>query len=52
MDAISPARLAEIERRLGQAMAGRFGLDLSALVLDMTNFAGPVKLSALSHFRW
>jgi transposase len=39
MDAISPARLAEIERRLGQAMAERFALDLSALVLDMTNFA-------------
>jgi transposase len=39
MDVLSPARLAEIERRLGQVMAGRFGLDLSALVLDMTNFA-------------
>ena len=39
MDALSPARLAEIERRLGQAMAERFALDLSALVLDMTNFA-------------
>jgi transposase len=39
MDALSPQRLAEIERRLGQVMAGRFGLDLSALVLDMTNFA-------------
>jgi transposase len=39
MDAISPARLAEIERRLGRVMAERFGLDLSALVLDMTNFA-------------
>jgi transposase len=39
MDAVSPARLAEIERRLGQAMAERFALDLSALVLDMTNFA-------------
>ena len=39
MDMLSPARLAVIERRLGQAMAGRFGLDLSALVCDMTNFA-------------
>jgi transposase len=39
MDAISPARLAEIERRLGRVMAEQFGLDLSALVLDMTNFA-------------
>ena len=39
MDAISPAQLAEAERRLGQVMAERFGLDLSALVLDMTNFA-------------
>ena len=39
MDAVSPAELAEIERRLGRVMAERFGLDLSALVLDMTNFA-------------
>ena len=39
MDALEPAELAEIERRIGQAVAGRFGLDLSALVLDMTNFA-------------
>jgi transposase len=39
MDAVSPAQLAEIERRLGRVMAERFGLDLSALVLDMTNFA-------------
>jgi transposase len=39
MDAVSPVQLAEIERRLGQALAQRFGLDLSALVLDMTNFA-------------
>jgi transposase len=39
MDAVSPARLAEIERRLGRVMAERFALDLSALVLDMTNFA-------------
>jgi transposase len=39
MDAVSLVQLAEIERRLGQALAQRFGLDLSALVLDMTNFA-------------
>ena len=39
MDAVSPAQLAEIERRLGQVMAERFSLDLSALVVDMTNFA-------------
>jgi transposase len=39
MDALEPEQLAEIERRIGQAMTGRFGLDLSALVLDMTNFA-------------
>jgi transposase len=39
MDAVSPAQLAEIERRAGRAMAERFALDLSALVLDMTNFA-------------
>jgi transposase len=39
MDALEPEQLAEIERRIGQAMTGRFGLDLSALVCDMTNFA-------------
>jgi transposase len=39
MDALEPAELTEIERRIGQAMTGRFGLDLPALVLDMTNFA-------------
>src|SRR5512133_628054 len=39
MDALTAARLTEIERRLGQVMAERFGLDLAALVLDMTNFA-------------
>jgi transposase len=39
MDALEPEQLAEIERRLGQVMVERFGLDLSALVLDMTNFA-------------
>jgi len=39
MDVLGPAELTEIERRIGQAMAQRFGLDLPALVLDMTNFA-------------
>jgi transposase len=39
MDAVAPEQLPEIERRIGQAAADRFGLDLSALVLDMTNFA-------------
>jgi transposase len=39
MDALEPEQLAEIERRIGQAVTGRFGLDLSALVCDMTNFA-------------
>jgi transposase len=39
MDAVSPAQLTEIERRIGHAAAGQFGLDLSGLVLDMTNFA-------------
>jgi transposase len=39
MDLVSPAQLAEIERRIGQAVTGQFGLDLPGLVLDMTNFA-------------
>jgi transposase len=39
MDAVGPAELTEAERRIGQAVTSRFGLDLSALVLDMTNFA-------------
>jgi transposase len=39
MDAVAPQQLPEIERRIGQAAADRFGLDLSGLVLDMTNFA-------------
>jgi transposase len=39
MDAISPAQLIEIERRLGASMVSSFDLDLSGLVLDMTNFA-------------
>ena len=39
MDAISEADLAEIERRVVTAMVATFGIDLSGLVLDMTNFA-------------
>jgi transposase len=39
MDALTAAQLTEIERRLGMAMAGQFGLDLAGLVCDMTNFA-------------
>jgi transposase len=39
MDMLSPAQQAEIERRIGHAVTGQFGLDLSGLVLDMTNFA-------------
>jgi transposase len=39
MDVLTAAQLTEIERRAGQAMAERFGLDLAALVCDMTNFA-------------
>jgi transposase len=39
MDAISPAQLIEIERRITNALVTTFDLDLSGLVLDMTNFA-------------
>jgi transposase len=39
MDQISEAQLAEIERRVVAAMVESFGVDLSGLVLDMTNFA-------------
>ena len=39
MDAIDADALVEIERRVGAAMVATFGLDLSGLVLDMTNFA-------------
>ncbi|MCI4357412.1 MAG: IS1634 family transposase [Thermoplasmata archaeon] len=39
MDAISEAQLAEIERRVVAQMIETFALDLSGLVLDMTNFA-------------
>jgi transposase len=39
MDAITPTQLTEIERRIGERMVTEFSLDLSGLVLDMTNFA-------------
>lgn len=39
MDAIDADALVEIERRIGAAMVATFALDLSGLVLDMTNFA-------------
>jgi transposase len=39
MDRLDEAALARIETVLGQAMVGEFGLDLSGLALDMTNFA-------------
>ena len=39
MDAITPHQLIEIERRIATAMVDVFDLDLSGLVLDMTNFA-------------
>ncbi|MGH9069727.1 MAG: IS1634 family transposase [Acidimicrobiales bacterium] len=39
MDAISEKQLKEIERRIVAAMIEEFSVDLSALVLDMTNFA-------------
>ena len=39
MDAIGEDDLQEIERRIVSAMVGTFSIDLSGLVLDMTNFA-------------
>jgi transposase len=39
MHAVSTEQLALIEHRLAVAMVGEFGLDVSALALDMTNFA-------------
>lgn len=39
MDTIDADMLIEIERRIGTAIVAEFGLDLSGLVLDMTNFA-------------
>ncbi|MGB8382224.1 MAG: IS1634 family transposase [Dermatophilaceae bacterium] len=39
MDRLDEPALRMIETALGQAMVSQFGLDLSGLVLDMTNFA-------------
>lgn len=39
MDALDTDRLVAAERAIGTAMVTEFGLDLSALALDMTNFA-------------
>ena len=39
MDALDTAELAAAERAISTAMVTEFGLDLSALALDMTNFA-------------
>lgn len=39
MHGVSLDQLAEIEHRLARAMVETFGLDVSALALDMTNFA-------------
>jgi transposase len=39
MHAVGPAQLAACERRITTRMVEVFGLDLSGLVLDMTNFA-------------
>lgn len=39
MDTLTPQHLAEIERRLSLRAVELFDLDLSGLVLDMTNFA-------------
>jgi transposase len=39
MDMISAEQLTDIERRIVEAMVEHFGVDVSGLVLDMTNFA-------------
>jgi transposase len=39
MDTLDADRLVELERRLATAMTSEFGLGLSGLALDMTNFA-------------
>jgi transposase len=39
MDAVDQAALTSAERRLAAAMAAEFGLGLSSMALDMTNFA-------------
>jgi hypothetical protein len=36
---VTETHLVEIERRVTQAMIEQFGLDVSAVALDMTNFA-------------
>ena len=39
MDTLDADRLVEVERRLATAMTSKFGLGLSGMALDMTNFA-------------
>jgi transposase len=39
MDCLGPGDLRRVETELGRRMVTEFGLDLSGLVLDMTNFA-------------
>src|ERR1035437_9767573 len=39
MDNLDPAKLAAAERAIAATMTAEFGLDLSGLALDMTNFA-------------
>ncbi len=39
MNSISPVQLVEIERRVVTAMVAAFDIDITGLVLDMTNFA-------------
>ncbi len=39
MDALGEAELASIGTRIGRRVVAEYGLDLSGLVLDMTNFA-------------
>ncbi len=39
MDQITPAHAVQIERAVVERMVRRYGLDLSGLVVDMTNFA-------------
>src|SRR5450756_1005119 len=39
MDRLGESELRRVEAQLGQAMVSEFNLDLSALALDMTNFA-------------
>ena len=39
MDAISPEQLVEVQRRVAARAVAEFGLEMSGLVLDMTNFA-------------